>query len=94
MVLFTLTRAGFEEMRPLVTRAVAVWTNCGVLSDQEMNELRARGVDLTSFTKSVDPHDSAEIESAISIIAEHHPMERIWVETSAAEILANGVGEV
>jgi hypothetical protein len=86
MVLFILTRGGYEEMRPMISVST-VWVNARVLSDAEVNELRSNGVDLTCFTYELDLNDDDEIQSAIGTIALHHPKERIWVETQVASRL-------
>ena len=83
MVLFILTRAGYEEMRPMISTS-AVWVNAQVLSNAEVNDLRVNGVDLTCFTNPLDPHNADDLQMAIGTISEHHPEERIWVETQSA----------
>jgi hypothetical protein len=80
MILFILTREGYDDMRPLVA-ASQVWTNLGLLTDAEIDHLRTTGVDLTDFTFWIDPGDMKEIQSALNTIALHHPGQRIWVET-------------
>jgi hypothetical protein len=80
MVLFILTREGYEDVRSLVPTS-KVWVNIGVLSDTEIADLRCSGVDLTNFTRSLDDLYSGQLQLALHTIAEHHPGERIWVET-------------
>jgi hypothetical protein len=80
MVLFILTRQGFEDVQSLVATS-AVWVNCGVLSDAEISDLRSKGVDLTCFTRPLAELYGDATQSAIHTIAEHHPGQRIWVET-------------
>lgn len=84
MVIFALTRSGFDEMEPTAReRRAALWVNAGVLSDGEAARLRQDGLDLTVFAHAIDPADGDALESALATIAEHHPEERIWLETSA-----------
>jgi hypothetical protein len=75
MVLFIRTRGGYEDMRSLISpQGCPVWTDFGVLTEDEINSLRESGVDLSNFTL---PHD---FDHALEVIAQHHPGERIWVE--------------
>lgn len=85
MVLFILTREGLEDVRPIIA-GNAVWVNVGVLSDQEVDELRATGLDLTRFTIPVDPLSNDEMSEAVYTIAQHHPGQRIWVETHSTTV--------
>jgi hypothetical protein len=80
MVLFILTREGYEDVRSLVSTS-AVWINRSVLSEAEIAELRSSGVDLSCFTEPIDGLNESEMQYAIDTIAEHHPGQRIWVET-------------
>jgi hypothetical protein len=82
MVLFILTRDGYEDVWPLITTN-AVWANHDVLSQAEISDLRASGVNLSTFSSRIDPDDDDAIQSAIVTIAEHHPGERIWIETQS-----------
>ena len=84
MVIFVLTRGGFEEMRGLINSArPAVWVNAEVLSTAEILTLCDNGIDLSNFTSPIDPEDEERIFRALATIGEHHPGERIWVETQA-----------
>lgn len=59
---------------------VIPWINCNVLSQEEIQDLRTNGVEITNFSYVIPPDDTGAIESAISTIAEHHPGKSIWVE--------------
>jgi hypothetical protein len=80
MVLLILTREGYADVQSLVATSV-VWVNHDVLTQTEIMDLRAKGVDLTTFTSWLEPNDSAAVQSAVDTIAEHHPGDRIWIET-------------
>ena len=84
MVIFALTRNGFEEIQsvlgPLET---SLWVNGEVLSQGEQARLRQDGIPLAVFTRCIDPSDREAVRDAVDTIAEHHPEERIWVERSA-----------
>jgi hypothetical protein len=60
-----------------------VWVGYGVLSESELAGLRSNGMEITNFTYSIDPSDHEKVLDAISVIEEHHPGERIWVEIIA-----------
>lgn len=81
MVIFALTQDGYEEMADMIQSVeFSVWVNKGVLTDEEMNNLRGAGVSLTNFTYYVEPTKLDAILEAFATIGEHHPGERIWVE--------------
>ena len=84
MVFFVLSRAGYDELESLVgSSPLPIWVNAGVLSAQEVDALRAKGVDLSCFSDVIDPLSTASICNSIAIISEHHPGQRIWVEHRA-----------
>ena len=81
MVLFVLTRAGFDDMRDFIHNGKAlVWLNHGILSATELSSLRSSRRDISTFSNAIDPHDNQAIEGALEMIARHHPDERVWVE--------------
>jgi hypothetical protein len=78
MVFLILTRPGFDDVRSQIdaTRD-AVWVNADVLSPVEVADLRAAGLDLTTFS---NPLDLADLASDIGTIREHQPGRVVWVE--------------
>lgn len=81
MVLFALTRQGLAELLgSSKSRGVAIWVNDGLLASPDMDGLRADGVELTNFTRWIDPNDQAAIELAVETIREHHPDHAVFVE--------------
>ena len=81
MVYFVLTRAGYDEL--IAQRGSTpspLWINDGVLSASELLELREAGVEVTNFTRFIDPQNVNEIEEAIFTVQDHHSGQRIWVE--------------
>jgi len=58
MVFLTLSRDGFEALRPRIDRERdAVWVNAGVLSDAEVAELRRAGMNLTVLGRYRSPRN-------------------------------------
>jgi hypothetical protein len=81
MVIFALSKTGFNEVKPFIESAWPdVWVNKGVLSQKELYLYRNKGVNLTDFTYQVDKTDSLDIKSAVQIIKKYHPEDTIWVE--------------
>lgn len=81
MVLFALTRQGLAELLGSSrSREVAIWVNHGLLATSDLDGLRADGVELTNFTRWIDPNDQAAIELAVQTIREHHPDQAVFVE--------------
>jgi hypothetical protein len=82
MIYFALTPRGAHELlnSPDVKNA-HIWCSADALSEAEFGKLERRNV--TRFTHSFANADKATIEDALSTIDEHHPGERIWVESVA-----------
>jgi hypothetical protein len=81
LVFLALTRAGLDELSEVFGRLPSpLWVNDGLLSDEELAELRAKGADVTNFSYRIEPGDTAAIEDALAVISEHHADQRIWVE--------------
>jgi hypothetical protein len=81
MVYLALTVAGARELADLAQREkMPVWLNSGTLNERQIQKLREAGLNVTTFTKRVDPADLEAIADAVSTIAEHHPGHTIWVE--------------
>ena len=84
MVYLALTPQGLNEI--LATPEVAnvsVWCGANALSEAEFAKLERSNV--TRFTYSLASPDKAPIQRALSTIEEHHPGERIWIESVAFE---------
>jgi len=81
MIYFILTKSGFEEVKGQLGHPPSpAWLNPGVLTKEEVDDLRRSGSDLTVFSSAIDPHDSEAITAELWIIQEHHPGKSIWVE--------------
>jgi hypothetical protein len=81
LVFLALTRAGLDELSEHFGHLPSpLWVNDGLLSDQELAELRAKGADVTNFSYRIEQGDTTAIEDAIAVISEHHAGQRIWVE--------------
>lgn len=81
MVIFALTRKGFEELESIIKSGdYPVWIGSNVLSGEEIEELRASNIPVTNFTYQIDPVDKEALLEALCTIAEHHPDERVWCE--------------
>jgi len=84
MVFLALTRNGLEQLIKELGRTPSpLWVNDGVLTAEELKELRDSGIDLTNFTYRIAPDSQSAVASAVDTIAEHHPDESIWVEHAA-----------
>jgi hypothetical protein len=81
LVFLALTRAGLDELAEHFGRLPSpLWLNDGLLSAEELANLRSKGADVTTFSHRIAPGDSAAIEGALAVIAEHHIGQRVWVE--------------
>lgn len=81
MVYFVLTRSGYDELIAQIGSAPSpLWVNKGVLSASELLVLREDGVEVTDFTRFIDPQKMNEVQEAIFTVQDHHVGERVWVE--------------
>ena len=81
MVIFAGTREGFKELEPIIRSGkYPVWIGAGVLIDDEINEIRNLGVQLTNFLYAIDLGNSEVVKETLESIALHHPNERVWLE--------------
>lgn len=82
MVYLALTPQGFRELLDASEDAnTPVWCSADALSEAEFERLE-RG-NITRFTYSLADANMATIQDALATIEEHHPGERIWVESAA-----------
>ncbi len=81
MAFLVLTRAGLDSLVEQYGGLPAnLWVNEGVLSGQELADIRAEGGWVTHFTYFISPTDRAGINAALDTIADHHPGEAVFAE--------------
>jgi hypothetical protein len=80
MVFFAITRRGYESHRALGAVGV-LWLCDGVISDEELVELRGSGVNVSVFDYRIEPHETDILFDAVETIKEHHPGEQLWIES-------------
>jgi len=84
MVYLALSPQGLQEILDTPEAAkMPVWYGADALCEDEFTKLERSNV--TRFTYSFANADKATIQSALSTIEEHHPGERIWVESVVFE---------
>jgi hypothetical protein len=84
MVYLALTPQGLREILEAPKAATKpIWCGADALSASEFAELGRSNV--TRFCYSFGKADKATIKGALSTIEEHHPGERIWVESVVFE---------
>jgi hypothetical protein len=76
-----LTRRGYDQLIEACggSPPSPLWVNAGILSSSELATLRAQGLNITEFARSV-PLQGQGLCAAIDTIEEHHPGLSIWVE--------------
>jgi phosphatidate phosphatase APP1 len=78
MLFLILSRRGYEDLKAAGHSAAALWLNPGVLSDQEIAQLRSVGIRLEVLPERIDPHSAAQRDALLRIAqAEGAPL---WVE--------------
>lgn len=80
MVYLALTPQGLQEILDTPETAEApVWCGANTLSEAEFAKLERSNV--TRFTYSLASAEKATIQRALWTIEDHHPGERIWIES-------------
>src|SRR3954465_478780 len=77
MTFLILSRQGYDDLMAQGATPDAAWVNPDVLSDEEIEQLRRRGVELAVLPERVDPHAAAEREAAALRLADEAPL---WIE--------------
>lgn len=80
MPLLALTRAGIAAAVQNNGPVGPIWIGSDVLSEAEIQQLRAAGTDISVFIHTVRTKD--EIEDAIPTLREHHPNSTVWIEAT------------
>jgi hypothetical protein len=82
MVYLALTPQGpWEILDASEAAKTPVWCSADALSEEEL-EKQERG-NITRFAYSFADADTATIQDALATIEEHHPGERVWIESTA-----------
>ena len=80
MVFLAISKEGLAEALQLASPVGgAVWCGSNAIPEGE-HRARANGL-LSRFVYPIDGSDAAATAGALRTIEEHHPGERIWVET-------------
>jgi len=81
MVYLILTPQGLRDILDASEAATSpVWCSADALSETEFEKLE-RG-NITRFSYSLVDADMATMEGALATIEEHHPGERVWIESA------------
>ena len=81
MVYLALTPRGLREiLDSSEATKTSVWCSADALSEAEFKKLERGNV--TRFTYSLTDAEQATIQSALATIEEHHPGERVWIEST------------
>jgi hypothetical protein len=78
MVFLAITPNGLSEALRLAAGS-PVWCGADAIAEQEFTELRGRNV--TRFIYSLMDQGPQVLADAVATIREHHPAERLWVES-------------
>ena len=79
MVFLATTRRGYESFMTL-NAGDALWLSAGLLTADELREMRGQGIKVTDFDYEIAPGDFDTLDDAVSTIKEHHPGQPIWIE--------------
>ncbi|WP_442783428.1 hypothetical protein, partial [Collimonas fungivorans] len=80
MVFLALTRSGLDEAIALNENADgAIWCGCDVITEYEFSGLNGRNI--SRFNFALFGADDETFSGALATIADHHPNERVWIES-------------
>ena len=81
MVFYVLTTTGYHDLVAELGRNPSpVWLNEGVLTKDEVDQLRSTGHKVTVFSVRRNPEEFETITKDIWTIQEHHDGESVWVQ--------------
>ena len=81
MVIFISSKSAYEEMKSLIFSGDhSIWLASGVLTDEEVESILGKDIELSVLDYDVDTSDSRDLECAMFTIREHHPGNNIWVQ--------------
>jgi hypothetical protein len=81
MIFLALTRSGLDEAIELCECVDGViWCGSDAISDNEFRDLS--GLTVTRFTFPLEGADADTIADVLATIADHHPGEKIWIEST------------
>ncbi len=79
-VVLALSREGLDAFRARRGTPRRLWVGAGLLRFDEMQALRADGVDLVDLASRLAPDDLPAITRAVDTIRDAHPGLPVWVE--------------
>lgn len=87
-VVLALSREGLDGLRASRGTPRRLWVGAGLLRFDEMQALRADGVDLVDLAAPLAPGDLPAITRAVDTIRDAHPGLPVWVEFPPAAPVA------
>ena len=81
MPFLALSRAGVASAVQVSPTRARLWLSSDVLSEVEIQALRAMGAEISVFIHPVRTED--EIAEATHTLREHHPDEPVWIEAKS-----------
>jgi len=81
MVILITSKDAYTEMKDKISNGQhPVWLSNGILSQEEINSLWEKDVDLSVFNYQLDTNDTESLDCALDTIKEHYPGQNIWVQ--------------
>ena len=81
MVIFLNTRSAYEEMKEFIfSTENPVWLSDGVLSEDEIDSILDKEVEMSIVDFTVDTSKPEELARAMSTIHGRYPDHNIWVQ--------------
>ncbi len=81
MVIFLNTRSAYEEMKEFIfSTENPVWLSDGVLSEDEIDSILDKEVEMSIVDFTVDTSKPEELARVMSTIRERYPDHNIWVQ--------------
>ena len=81
MVIFVTNKSAYADIQALIlTGRHPVWLSAGVLTQQQIDVLWAKDINLSVLDYAVDTANVDAMNRALSTIKEHHVGHSIWVQ--------------
>jgi hypothetical protein len=81
MVLLVLSKQGFHRIETLLeNHNVKCWVNEHILTKDEIEAYKRKGIDITDFAYGIDFDSEEQVNNAVQLLHEHHPDKIVFVE--------------
>ncbi|PCJ53752.1 MAG: hypothetical protein COA79_22585 [Planctomycetota bacterium] len=85
MILLITNKKSYSELsNEILSLNIPIWFGSKILHQEELEDLRNNGLNVTNFNYKIDDHSEINLDRALQTIKEHHPGDIIHVNKLSA----------